>query len=294
MSYDVSDIVKTVKKAFKNEKISSKVGLGTELRQLGPGDFIQLGPWWTEPTGTYGIPFGRITCLAGNADSGKTSVAIQTMKAALAQNCGVIYAETENKTTEKDMIAWGVDPSQIIIVSSTIAEEMYELVSSAWDTFKEKYPDAPLLVVIDSIGNLISMRDEDIDMLEQNSMPGGKGKANRLGLSRIVSKMNRDNAAVLLVSYVYDNMGSPGKKTAGGEAMHLYSVLMYQTSRKGWMEKTVQGVKQRIGAEVKFTLQKNHLNKEAPGLKEIFFRITKDGIEYVNKNAKVDDDDFDS
>ena len=223
-----------------------------------------------------------------------TSIAIQAMKAALEQGCGVVYAETENKTTEKDMKAWGVDPSQVIIVSSTIAEEMYELTLAAWDAFKDKYPEVPLLVIIDSIGNLISMRDEDIDMLEQNSMPGGKGKANRLGLSRIVAKMNRDNAAVLLVSYVYDNMGSPGKKTAGGEALHLYSVLMYQTSRKGWLEKTVQGVKQRIGAEVKFTLQKNHLNKDNPGLKEIFFRITKDGIEFVNKGTKAEEDDFDS
>lgn len=293
MSYDLSDIVKTVKKAFKNEKISSKVGLATELKELGPEDFVRLGSWWTESTGTYGIPFGRITTLAGNADSGKTSVAIQAMKAALEQGCGVIYAETENKTTEKDMKAWGVDPSQVIIISSTIAEEMYELTLAAWDAFKDKYPEVPILVIIDSIGNLISMRDEDIDMLEQNAMPGGKGKANRLGLSRIVAKMNRDNAAVLLVSYVYDNMGSPGKKTAGGEALHLYSVLMYQTSRKGWLEKTVQGVKQRIGAEVKFTLQKNHLNKDNPGLKEIFFRITKDGIDFVNKAAKAEEDDFD-
>lgn len=294
MGYDVSDIVKSVKKAFKNEKISSKVGVGTDLKQLGPEDFIKLGSWWQEPTCTYGIPFGRITCLAGNADSGKTSVAIQTMKAALEQNCGVIYAETENKTTEKDMRAWGVDPSQVIIISSTIAEEMYELVLAAWEAFKDKYPEVPLLVIIDSIGNLISMRDDDIDMLEQNSMPGGKGKANRVGLSRIVSRMNRDNAAVLLISYTYDNMGSPGKKTAGGEALHLYSVLMYQTSRKGWLEKTAQGVKHRVGAEVKFTLQKNHINKEEPGLKEIFFRITKDGIEFVNKGTKAEDDDFDS
>lgn len=295
MVYDVSDIVKSVKKAFKNDKISSKVGVGTDLKQLGPEDFIKLGSWWQEPTCTYGIPFGRITCLSGNSDSGKTSVAIQTMKAALDQGCGVIYAETEGKTTEKDMIAWGVDPSQVIIVSSTIAEELYELVLTTWDAFKDKYPEVPLLVVIDSIGNLISMRDEDIDMMEQNSMPGGKGKANRLGLSRIVSKMNNDNVAILLISYVYDHMGSPGKKTAGGEALHFFSVLMYQTARKGWIEKTVQGVKQRIGAEVVFKLQKNHINKDNPGLKEITFRITKDGIEHFSK-TKVDtvEDEFDS
>ena len=293
MAYDLTSIVDEVKKAFKNDKNYSKVGVGSDLRELTEKDYIKLGPWWVESTGTYGLPFGRLVCLAGNADSGKTSVAIQGMKAALDQDCGVIYAETENKTTEKDMLAWGVDPSQVIIVSSTIAEELYELVFKAWDSFKDKYPDVPLLVIVDSIGNLISMRDEDLDMMEQNSMPGGKGKANRLGLSKMVAKMSRDNTAVLLISYVYDNMGSPGKTTAGGQALHLLSSLMYQTSRKGWVERQEKGNKIRVGADVLFKLQKNHLNKENPGEKEIPFRITKDGIEYVRKVAKPRAEDSD-
>lgn len=280
---DLSTIIDDVKKGFKGkEHIADKVG--TDLKPLDEKDFIKLGEWWTEPTKLPGIPFGRLTTVAGGSDSGKTSLAIQTIKAALEQECGVIYCETENKTTNQDFIDWGVDPTQIILIRSNIAEEVYELVFSAWDKFKTKYPDTNLLVVVDSIGNLISLRDKDLDMLEQSAQPGGKGKANRLGLSKAVAKMSEDNTAFLLISYTYENMGSPGSTTAGGKALHLFSSLMFQTQRKGWLERTVKGEKVRFGAQVNFTLQKNHLNKSDMGEKKITFNITKDGIEYVNKD----------
>src|ERR1035437_168069 len=283
--FDIGSIVSDVQKNFKGkEKLASKVGSVGDLHELTEADFIVLPSFWQDATLTKGIPFGRLTTFAGTPDSGKTSIAIQAIKCALEQGVGVIYCETEQKTTEKDFTDWGVDPTQVILISSNIAEEMYELVLQTWDSFREKYPDNPLLVVIDSIGNLISLRDEDIDMTEQSQKPGGQGKANRLGLSKLMAKMSSEEAktAVILVSYTYDNIGSQGKTTAGGMALHLFSSLMYQTSRKGWLFKTVKGEKIKVGAEVIFSQQKNHINKSAPGDYKITFRITKDGIEYIS------------
>lgn len=282
---DLSTIVDDVRKGFKgNEQLASKIGIVTDLKELTEKDYIILGDWWQKPTKLFGIPFGRLTCFSGNSDSGKTSMAIQTIKAALEQGCGVIYAETEGKTTNADFVDWGVDPSQIILISSNIAEELYDLVFKAWDLFKKSYPEVPLLVVIDSIGNLISLRDKDLDLLEDSAKPGGLGKANRLGLSKAIAKMSEDNTAFFLVSYTYENIGSQGSTTAGGKALHLFSSLMFQTARRGWLEKTVKGEKVRFGAQVVFTLQKNHLSKSNPGEKKITFNITKEGIEYVNKD----------
>lgn len=284
--FDISSIVDDVKKNFKGkEKLASKVGSVGDLHELTDEDFIVLGPWWQEATLTKGIAFGRLTTFAGTSDSGKTSIAIQAIKAALEQGVGVIYCETEQKTTEKDFTDWGVDPSQIALISSNLAEEMYELVFQTWDSFREKYPDVPLLVVIDSIGNLISLRDQDLDMIEQSQKPGGGGKANRLGLSKLMARMGSEESktAIILVSYTYDNIGSVGKTTAGGMALHLFSSLMYQTQRKGWLYKQIKGEKVKAGAEVIFTQQKNHINKSAPGEVKITYRITKDGFEYVGK-----------
>jgi recombination protein RecA len=283
---ELSDVLKDVQATFtkrKNKALKEKVGLGSDLRELTENDYIKLGPWWTDPTKTYGLPFGKLVTIAGTSDSGKTSVSIQAMKAALEQGCGVIYAETENKTTESDLKAWGVDPSQVIIVSSQVAEELYELLFATWDSYQSVFPDKPLLVIVDSIGNLISLRDEEIDLMEQNSQPGGKGKANRLGVSKMIAKMSQTRTAVLLISYTYENMGSVGKTTAGGQALHFYSSLMYQTQRKSWLERTKNGEIIRVGAEVIFTLMKNHLNKSNPGAKKIVYHITANGIECKNK-----------
>lgn len=278
---DLKAISEKIKKSFKDENKARKIGLGSDLKVLKEEDYIRLGEWWTKSTNTMGIPFGKVTLIAGTSDSGKTSFSIQAIKAAQEQGVTVIYTETEGKTTCKDFEAWGVDPDQIMLIQARIAEEAFELTVAAWDAIKDADEDAKLLVVIDSLGNVVSQRDSDIDMTEQSSSPGGKGKINRLGLNRIVAKMEKDQAAVLLISYTYDNMGSVGKTNAGGTALNFFSSLTYQTTRKAWVEATVNGKKVRKGADVVFKLFKNHLNKEAPGEKEIVFRITKDGIEYL-------------
>lgn len=278
---DLSKIADKIKKSFKDEKIGKKVGVGSDLKILDEKDFIKLGDWWTESTKTHGIPFGKITLIAGPSDSGKTSFAIQAMKAAQQQGVTVIYTETEGKTTAKDLIAWGVNPDEVLLIQARIAEEAFELTLRAWDAIKDADEDAKLLVIIDSLGNVVSQRDSGLDLTEDSQQPGGKGKINRLGLNKIVAKMEEDDAAILLISYTYDNLGSVGKTNAGGQALNFFSSLSYQTSRKGWVEKTEKGKKIRVGADVLFRLYKNHLNKEDQGDKEIVFRITNEGIAYV-------------
>lgn len=288
--FNFDKLIADVQSSFKKDKskLINKIGLGSALRTLTKEDFIQLPEWWTVPTQTHGIAFGRVTLIAGNSDTGKSSLAIETMRAAQKQGVGIILAETEQKAAAKDFIAWGVDPDGIALVQTRLAEELFEVLLTSIDKFREQYPNAPLLVIVDSLGNTISMRDSELDLVNESQAPGGKGKVNRLGLNSLVARMEQDaKLAVLLISYTYDNIGSVGKTNAGGQALNFFSSLTYQTSRKGWVEKTVEGVKQRIGADVVFKLYKNHINKDNPGMKEIVFRITKDGMSYLE--GKNDD-----
>lgn len=280
--FDMGSLVKDIQKNFKdNPKLAKRIGVGSNLSKLEDKDFIVMPPWWEQCTGVKGLPFGKLVMIAGDSDSGKTSSAIEAMKAAQAQEVGIIYVETEGKTTEADLRKWGVDPAGLLLVQSSIAEEAFELMFAAWDGFKTKYPGAKLLVVFDSIGNVVSQRDSEIDLMEQNSMPGGKGKVNRLAINKMISKRDEDQAAILLINYTYDNMGSPGKTNAGGKAVNFFSSLTFQTSRRGWYEKTVKGEKIRIGAEVTWKVFKNHLDRSGEHKKEFVLRITSDGISIV-------------
>lgn len=284
--FDFKTLTSDIRKQFKGDnRVSNKIGVGSNLAQLTEKDFVKMPKWYQEATNTLGLPFGRMVMIAGDSDTGKTSMCIEAMKAAQQQDTGIIYVETEGKTSEVDLVNWGVDPSGVMLVQSSIAEEAFELLFLAWDSFKKAYPKSNLLVIFDSIGNVISQRDSEINLTEQSSKPGGKGQINRLGINKMIAKKDADNAAILVCNYTYDNIGSPGKTNAGGKALNFFSSLTYQTSRKRWLEKQVKGDKVRIGVEVVWKLFKNHINKSTPGPKEIVLQITSEGIKYVGSGS---------
>lgn len=287
--FDINQVVAKVQSLYaKDPKKAAKFGQGNDLRALNDEDFVLMPEWWQKGTNTKGLPFGKIVMIAGDSDSGKTSAAVAAMKAAQTQGHGVLYVETEGKTTKNDLESWGVDSEQIMLVQSSIAEEAFEMMFDLWDSFFDKYPEAKLLVVFDSLGNVVSKRDIEIDLTSQNQKPGGKGQTNRLGLNKLVAKRDEDDVAVLMINYTYDNIGSPGKTNAGGKAVNFFSCLTYQTSRKGWLEKTVKGVKHRTGAKVQWRLFKNHLDKTNPGPKSIELDITAEGITLVGTESSDD------
>lgn len=281
--YDLNKVVEATQKLYnKTPSKFANIGLGSKLRGMADADYVNMPEWWVKATHTKGIPFGKIVMIAGDSDSGKTSCAIAAMKAAQAQDVAVLYVETEGKTSTLDMVNWGVDPEQVMLVQESIAERAFEAMFALWDGFFKSYPKGKLLVIFDSLGNVVSMRDSEIDLTTANQKPGGKGQINRLGLNKLVAKRDENDVAVLMINYTYDNIGSPGKTNAGGKAVNFFSSLTYQTSRKGWLEKTVKGEKVRIGAKVQWRLFKNHVNKADPGPKIIELDITNEGIALGN------------
>lgn len=279
MKYDLNKVVENAQKLYnKTPNKLNNVGLGSKLRGLTDSDFLIMPEWWQKGTNTKGIPFGKIVMIAGDSDSGKTSCAIAAMKAAQEQGVAVLYVETEGKTTTEDLIGWGVDAQQVMLVQESIAERAFEAMFALWDCFFKGYPKGRLLVVFDSLGNVVSKRDTEIDLTTANQKPGGKGQINRLGLNKLIAKRDEHDVAVLMINYTYDNIGSPGKTNAGGKAVNFFSCLTYQTSRKQWLEKTVKGEKVRIGAKVQWRLFKNHIDKSNPGPKSVEFDITSEGF----------------
>lgn len=277
--FDLNKVLNNVKSLYsKTPSEGEGISLGEGLKSLDDKNFLKMPNWWVEGTHTPGIPYGGYVMIAGDSDSGKTSGAIVAMKAAQDQDVPVIYVETEGKTTKNDLLGWGVDPSNIMVIKESIAESAFKKLFQAWDEFFKLYPGEKLLVVFDSIGNILSKHDIEMDLETSNQKPGGKGKSNRLGINKMITKGRRDKVAMYLVNYTYDNIGSPGKTNAGGKALNLFSSLTYQSSRKGWIEKTVKGQKVRVGATVQWKLFKNHIDKSNPGPKVIELNITKDGI----------------
>lgn len=297
------DFTKTIKRVQDNYKkdirMSNQIGDGLTLEEIStdPKDYVVMADWWKEKFGVLGLKFGHMVQVAGKSDSGKTSISLDAMKRAQEQGYGIVYVETESKTGPEDLIAAGIDPAGVICVNSSITEEAFELGLKAWESFFVDFPGEKLLFVYDSFGNTVSQRDAGLSMTEKGAMVGGAAKTNRLGLSAMRAKMIRDKVAVLLVNRTYDNMGSPGKTNAGGDAINFFSMLTVQTARKGWYEKTVDKVKVRAGAIVIWNVYKNHYAKALKGEdgktlllpKFVELKITSEGISPVEVGSNSDD-----
>ncbi len=281
----ISELMQKNKKLQNNTK--SKIFRASEMPDAADLAYVIMPKWWQDATRTKGLPFRKIVMIAGDSDSGKTSCSIAAIKAAQEQKVQVLYVETEGKTTKQDFTNWGVDPSKLDILQESVVEEIYDTVLDWIDDNTDK---GKMLVVFDSIGNVISKHDAQRSMADSSSKPGGKGKSNREGLDKLIAKRTQADVALLIINYTYDNIGSPGKTNAGGKAVNFFSSLTYQTTRKGWHEITVKGEKVRKGAIVQWKLFKNHLDRQNMGPKVVEFKITADGFEYLGEtNAEIEE-----
>lgn len=295
--FDFTKTIKRVQETYKKDtRMANQIGDGLTLEEIStnPADYVVMDSWWKEKFGVMGLKFGHMVQVAGKSDSGKTSISLAAMKKAQEQGYGIIYVETESKTGPEDLIAAGIDPAGVICINSSITEEAFELGLRAWESFFADFPAEKLLFVYDSFGNTVSQRDSGLNMTEKGSMVGGHAKTNRLGLSAMRAKMIKDPVAVLIVNRTYDNMNSPGKTNAGGDAINFFSMLTVQTARKGWYEKTIKGEKVRAGAIVIWNVYKNHYAKALRGAdgktillpKYVELKITGDGIQPVDQSVE--------
>lgn len=247
----------------KGDRQLNQIGLGKTLESVSkdPEDYVVLPEWWEANYGIPGLKFGHFTQAAGSPDSAKTTLALLSIRCAQEQGYGVIYVETEGKTSTEDLIAAGIDPKGVICIYSKITEEVFSGVNTTVDAFFDDYPDEKLLVVIDSLGNTVSARDSELDFRSKTGLVGGAAKMNRMGLNSLAAKQVNFPIAVLVINYTYDNIGSHGKTNAGGQALNYFSMLIIQTARKAWLEKQRDGQKVRVGAQVKWQVYKNHYAK---------------------------------
>lgn len=289
MAFDLSKTIGKVQKSFaKDERRAKQFGIDAlHTISNNPEDYVVMPQWWMDNYGIMGLRYGHFVEIAGDSDSGKTSLSIECMRMAQAQGNIVFYVETEGKTSKDDLINAGLDVNSLAFLHTKITEEMYDGIAKVLDAIRDDYPEAKILLVIDSFGNTTSMKDSELDLTQKISQVGAAAKINRVGLGQIAAKQIYQNIAVLVVNYNYDNIGSVGKTSAGGKALNFYTMIRIFSGRAGWYERTVAGEKVRAGAFVIWRVQKNHYMKllknedGSPRLlpKQVKMKISAEGLQ---------------
>lgn len=295
--FDFSKTISKVQASFKKDTRRAKqFGDGNNLESItkDPKDYVVMPKWWMEKIGILGLKFGHVYQIAGDSDTGKTSLSVLAMKQAQEQGHIVIYVETEQSTSPEALNKSQIAPEGIITIRSNIVEHIYDNISAMLEGIRDDYPDEKVLLVIDSYGQTISMRDSEMKFSEQSAKVGGASKINRMGLEMLIAKMEEQAIALLIVNYNYANIGSVGRTEAGGNALYFHSKVILQSSRVSDYIKTVKGEKVKAGVDVRWKVKKNrYLNSavdeegEAKYLaSEIFLRISDDGINLLDKKEK--------
>jgi len=303
-SFDFSTTIEKLQSSLRKEKgRPEQFGLGSTLPPISqdPADYVVMPDWWKQHFGVIGFPFGKIIQIAGDSDTGKTSLALEAMLRAQQQGIGIIYIETERKTSEQDLINKGIDPRGVMTVSSSITEEAFDGALRCWSQFFKDFPNAKLLLAFDSYGNTVSLRDSALDMTKENQKPGVAAKTNRMGINTMIARMQTDPVAILIVNYTYGRMdGGRGQVNAGGKALNFFSMLTLQSSRLGWIDITKNKMKVRLGAKVRWKVYKNHYAKtlvDESGKQVLLpnfidLSITGEGLTVLEKAAGLDEGDI--
>ncbi|QHJ76121.1 MAG: hypothetical protein [Bacteriophage sp.] len=196
---------------------------------------------------TGGVPLsGRATEIFGDPSVGKSTLVMNLIHIAQLFNITVIYFDVENTTSNDRLEELGIDPRTVITRKPkrlkdgtyeplSIEEIMQTMINYA-AKINQAYPNAMTMFVWDTIADTGSIDDLKKTLSETNKV-GAQAKALTDGLRRLTVNLAENNACLIAINQVRDDIGSmrpamyKSKGTAGGNAWQHGMSLRLQMKR---------------------------------------------------------------
>lgn len=184
-----------------------------------------------------GVPMGRITGFAGPSGCGKTLILNKIAANAQKKGIHVIYFDTESALDNETAERLGCDTTRIKHCPIEIIEDCRNQIVKFLKNVVEKKMQGKFLIIIDSLGNLISSREAKVIEDQKDSADmGSKAVAYKSMLRAITHAASKANCAVLFSNHTYENPASlyPTlvKSQAGGSGPLYMSSVLVQMSTK--------------------------------------------------------------
>ena len=184
-----------------------------------------------------GVPMGRLTGFIGPESCGKTLMANKIMANAQKKGMHVAYFDTEGALDEDTAKRLGCDPAKIKHVPSEITEQCRNQVSKFLETVIEKKLQGKVMIVIDSLGNLITTQEKK-KIEEGSDTPdmGNRAKALKAMMRTITHAAAKANCPVIFTNHIYDDPSQMHptaiKKQAGGSGPLYMASVIVQMAKK--------------------------------------------------------------
>lgn len=209
-----------------------------------------------------GIPDNKITVFAGESSTGKSFFILGILKSWLAQNPtgNVIYFDTESAITNQMLSDRGLDLNRIAKVEPETIESFRQSALAILDNYAESGSKDPLFMVLDSLGNLSSLKEVTDIRDQKDSRDMTKAQLIR-GTFRVLRlRLAKLKVPMIVANHTYAVVGAyvPTKAMSGGGGLVYVSdsIAMLSKSKDKDNEKNV------IGSIITVKMMKSRLSRE--------------------------------
>lgn len=185
-----------------------------------------------------GVPMGRIVGFSGPSGCGKTLILNKIVANAQKKGMHVIYADSENALDRDTAERLGCDSSKIKHLPVEIIEDTRNQLVKLLKTIVENNLQGKFLIVIDSLGNLISTREANVIEAGKDSADmGSKAVSYKSMLRALTHAAAKANCPILFSNHTYDNPNAMYptlvKSQAGGSGpLYMSSVLLQMSTKQ--------------------------------------------------------------
>ncbi|AIW03270.1 recombinase [Bacillus phage Mater] len=207
-----------------------------------------------------GFPFGRMVEIAGKPSGGKSTVTFHAARVATQLGCIVVLIDVEG-TADRDRLAHlGIDTSKVLVkqpdpesgVKLTV-EEVGRTVETTLQTFKERYPDIPVVFIWDSVGGTPSEDELAKDFGDKNV--GARAKAITQFITKTAPQISQTKSLLLGINQVRDDIGGnpmfPSYKVPGGMAWEHFASIRLEIQKKQTIKKGTDKIGHIMGVHVR-------------------------------------------
>lgn len=182
--------------------------------------------------GIGGWPRGRVIEIFGEYSSGKTTLALHSVREAQMMGIPVMYIDAENALDPRYMRKLGVDPEAILINQPSSLQNAIDLIKHVCASAPDIGDDG-MLIVLDSIPALAPMEVLDTDAEQQFIGLAARYWSNHL--PGIVQSLRKNNVTLIMINQVRAtmNMYTPAAdSTPGGKALKFNYSIRAQVKRQ--------------------------------------------------------------
>jgi len=205
--------------------------------------------------GVGGISRGRIYEFYGPNASGKTTLALLVIKAAIAKGHKALFIDAEHTLDPSLLASMGIDPEKIMVITGYTGEDNLDIA----ETFMATGEFA--ICVIDSVSALQPAAEANLESFSDNTM----GLQPRL-MSRMcrtfTSLSARTKTTLILINQIRANIGGYGnpETTSGGNAIQHHVTGRVRVTGGGVKSRQLKNSKgEVVGHRMSVEITKNKL-----------------------------------